>query len=184
MTKLPRWFPLVAIVLGILIVSAVIVLLITSPKQEQLSDEDREFLENSRDITEFDETLSDQLMAATQKDAYKDYQTELNYTKFATLTAEEFCNTINISCSNILSKNLTKITTLSPNILNYYLDNDYIVIISSGSSSTIIFGAVHSTPVYLTFSPSDKDFDEYNYVSKVDLFNPLTGSETFSVFKP
>ncbi|MBR3320150.1 hypothetical protein IKG20_02495 [Candidatus Saccharibacteria bacterium] len=181
-TKLPLRFIIPLIIFGILIIS-VVVIFILSPK-DQPSEEETEFDTNVYDVTDLDETMSDSFANATKSNPYNEYETTISETKFSDLTAQEFCTSQNLSCSNILSQSLTKIPAINSNALNYYLDNNFAVVIVSSDSTTIIYGAIYTTPVYLTFSTTQTDYDDYGYKSKVEIFNQLTGSEAFYTFSP
>lgn len=179
--RLPRWLPIALVIFGILVISAIVILLLSS--KDQLTQEEKEIDAKTYDITDLDETLTDSFAAAAEKNPNKDYQTEISETKFSDLTAKEFCSTQKFSCSNILKQKLTKIPATNSNALNYYLDHNFAVIITFGSTTTVIYGALYDIPNYLTFNPTQTDFDDYGYKSKVEIFNHLTGSETFYIIK-
>ena len=175
--RLPRWFPLALIALVILIVSAVILLLLSN-------NNDKELIDNSYDVYELEETLSDKLTEEVKNNPHKDYQTELPYTSFVELTAEEFCLTSNFECPDILSQKLVKIPAINPNALSYYLDQNLAVVIVSDSSTLVIYGANYEIPSYLSFTTDQQFFDNFGYISKTKLFNNLTGSEAFYTYSP
>lgn len=179
--RLPRWAPLALIALLVFIICSAILLLLSANKEVS---SDKELIKNSYDITELEETLSKELLAKVESNPHKDYQTELSFTSFVELTANEFCLTSNFDCSEIKSQKLEKIPAVNANALSYYLDQNLAVVIVSDSSTLVIYGANYEIPSYLSFTADQKDFDSYGYISKVELFNHLTGSESFYTFSP
>ena len=176
--KLPRWILIVSIAVIVMIIVSVVILLL-SPKGNKTQEE----IDNlSYDITELEETLTEKLSTAAQNNPHKDYQTKLMATTFADLTANSFCLASNFSCPDILSKKTTKIPAVNSNALNYYLDQDLVVVIVSESSTLVVYGALYDIPAYLTFTTDQTDFDEYGYISRSDLFSRLTGSESFYTY--
>ena len=180
--KLPRQTPLILIGVGLLFVSVITVLLL-SPKDPR-TEEEKLADELSFDVTEETETIPDSISSTINNNPHKDYQTDLTETKYFGLTAQEFCSSLHTSCTNIMSQKLTKITVINSNILNYYLDQGLAIIISSPAKTTVIYGALYSIPSYIVFTIDQTDFDSYTYASRVDLFNNLTGSETFYTINP
>lgn len=180
--RIPRWI-FFAIFIFIIVIVAIILLW---PKDPTIKEE-QEIDAATYDITDLDETLSDTLSASVENSPHKDYQTELEETKHFGLTPNELCAKLSVSCLEFKNfknfKNLSKISPINSNALNYYLDNNYIVIISSSTSLQIIYGALYSISSYSVFDLSSSDLDGYNYASRIDIFNHLTGSEEFYTIK-
>ncbi len=179
--KLPRWLLLATIAFGVIILLAIVILKKGTPAP--LSYEEQEFQNNAHDITETPETLSDSLISAIQHNPYKDYQTSSSETKFSNLTARELCSRANLTCSDLFLQHFTEVPAINPNALDYYLDNSLVVFIITKTSTTIIYGALRDIPNYLIISSTQKDFDGYNYLSASELFDPLTGTESFYTLK-
>lgn len=177
LSHLPRWTPIATLFLGSLLIITIIILIFTS--RSTPTNDEREFIANAYDITDSPVNLSNILSDAAASDPRKDYQTELTSTAFANLTAQDFCASLHFSCADALTQPLTELTTLTPNILNYYLDNHSAILIVSRASTIVVYGAIYTTPNYLIFTTSQADYDTYSYASPAELFNSLTGVEDF-----
>jgi len=171
-----RWMPIILIFIAPALIIGVVIYFLT---RETTSPEEQEFNNSAYDITETEETLTSSLAAAAERNPHKDYQTDLSETKFSDLTASEFCANQGFSCSNILSQSLNTIPAINSNALDYYLDKGFTVVIDHGPYSTVVYGALHDMPNYVIFSTNQRDFSGFNYASKAELFNGLTGYESF-----
>lgn len=133
------------------------------------------------------ETLTSQMAAAVANNEYKDYETTISTTAYLQYSTGQICLMIGAPCRSLGSpadrSNLKKVPALNSNALDYYLDQDNIVIMQTGETPlTMLIIYARNNSLYSVFNPADPEYLLYS--TRMDIFNSLVEVPTFYTFKP
>ena len=191
--KRPKWIFLALASPIIIAIIAIAVVLLMKPTADTPADNSEDFADNVYDQNTLDEQLNDEFRKAASSGAYANYQTDTEATTFNGQKPLKVCQDINISCVLLAEPNniekAERVETLNANALNYYLDANYIVIMSflakeeQADTPTIyvIYAADHEMGQYSVFIPAQ--WKSMAYMNRTDLFENIQGVPDFYIIK-
>lgn len=192
--SLPKWFVIAVIVFVVVcVVGAVVMLSLTLSRSEPLSAEEqaeKEFYENVYDENALSETLSGDFAAAVAKNELSNYRSDDGTTIYADMTPQGLCSAIKISCASlwnpIENTRLEKVAAINSNGLDYYLDNDNIVVMNAAYefSDTVSALVIYARKMnfYEAFDANDVTAGAI-YLTRRDIFDNVVGVPSFYVLK-
>lgn len=185
---LKKWLgPIIGVVVVIAILIAAAIILPALSKGE---DEPEDLVKEEGDITAIDEKLNTEYQKAIASSPHTDYEADRSYnTGFSGFTVEQVCRYVQVSCDKLAKPEkiygFRKIRPINSNSLDYYLDNNYLVVMKavykeSNSNTSFPFVIYARTGgLYYVFDPSS----EFQiYMTKEELFNDIIGVPEFYLY--
>ena len=151
------------------------------------------------------ETLNQTLADKVKTNPHKDYEPKNKYSFNYGATPDEIITDYNLKIKDLDLSDATVIPAMNSNILNYYLDQDNVIVVITDekemsfqekkSKTLIVYASRPEECDYLTFIPEDftedglKNSDWYFheqmiiYLSRSELFNQLTENAKFYVIR-
>ena len=199
--KLP--LPLIAGVAAIIIIAAVSIVVgivantstdgeAESGDDEIIAETDEAWeIENFEDFSEKSEQLNARLAELVKISPYADYvstSTEVdNSNNLFSHAKDAIINNELGSFLSQYSENITTVSAMNSNILNYYLDRGDIIIIDAEGEApytngpVAIFGGSPVDGLYSVYHKGIADGEDQTMYTKLDLFNNITGDAKFYV---
>lgn len=151
------------------------------------------------------ETLNSVLAEKVKDNPHKDYEPKNKYSFNYGATPDEIITDYSLNIKNLNLSDATIVPAMNSNILNYYLDQDNVIVVITDevkmtfrekkSNTLIVYASKPEDCDYLTFIPEDftedglKNSDWYFheqmiiYLSRSELFNQLSEKAKFYVIR-
>lgn len=193
--------PLIASVAAVIIIAAVGIVVgivantntdgeVESGDDEIIAETDEAWeIENFEDFSEKSERLNARLAELVKTSPYADYtstSTEVdNSNNLFNHAKDTIINNEFDSFLSQYSENITTVSAMNSNILNYYLDRGDIVIINAEGEApytngpVVIFGGSPVDGLYSVYHKGIADGEDQAMYTKLDLFNNITGDAKF-----
>ena len=183
----PKW--LIPAIVGVVILVILVIVLATVMPGVKEQQEQADFMEQSYNIADDEETITGDYKEAVAKNPHASYGFTEPNTPYVDLQPNAVCEALGISCSSLKNPakdaKFVKTGAMNSYALDYYLDSGNIVVMKAhydafGDMTLVIYGRKEF--FYAFFEP-EKSYTEYEYTTRSVLFNDIVGVPEFYILK-
>ena len=167
------------------------------PDNENAAEDGAIDLAGYSDATNQSEELNAHLAALLKGEPHLDYISNTELLQYSSMSPEEITHNFGLKIDDekieIIGNNYTTLWAMNSNILNYYLDNGQIAVIyakgdypfSAEGRTIVVYGGRPADALYYIYPYTENSYGyKYDIVTKLELFESMTGAEEFKVLTP